>query len=244
MSAGEVLLWIILPYMGLATFVVGHWWRYRTDKFGWGARSTQILERKILGWASPAFHFGILAAAGGHVIGLVIPASLTSSLGISENAYHWFAAVAGALAGLVTVVGFLGLLFRRSTNARVRRTTTPADMVTYFLLMFLVLQGTYIAFAENLLGSSPYHYRDTVGVWWRSLFALQPNVDAVEGAPFLYQLHAVFAWAFWAFFPFSRLVHLWSLPFQYIGRPHILYRRRFAAPRQRRSLGVARRKAP
>jgi nitrate reductase gamma subunit len=232
MNAGTVLLWIILPYMALATFVVGHWWRYRKDKFGWGARSTQLLERRTLGWASPMFHFGILAAAAGHVVGLVIPEAFTDAVGISEDAYHWFAAVAGAIAGLVTIIGFVGLMYRRSTNAAVRRTTTPADMVTYFLLMFLVFQGTYIAYAENLFGSSPYNYRDSVGVWWRSLFALQPDVDAVQGAPFLYKLHAVFAWAFWAFFPFSRLVHLWSLPLQYLGRPYILYRRRFAAVRK------------
>ncbi|MCK9248876.1 MAG: respiratory nitrate reductase subunit gamma [Solirubrobacteraceae bacterium] len=232
MSAGDVLLWIILPYVALATFVVGHWWRYRTDRFGWGARSTQLLERRILGWASPAFHFGILAAAGGHVIGLVIPASWTASLGISENAYHWFAAVAGGLAGLLTVVGFVGLLYRRTTNDRVRRTTTPADMVTYGLLTFLVLQGTYIAFGENLLADDAHHYRDTMGAWWRSLFALDPDVDAAVAAPFMYQLHAVAAWAFWAFFPFSRLVHVWSLPWQYIGRPPILYRRRFATSRR------------
>jgi nitrate reductase gamma subunit len=29
-------------------------------------------------------------------------------------------------------------------------------------------------------------------------------------------------------FPFSRLVHAWSIPLQYLGRPHILYRRRYA----------------
>ena len=44
MSAGEVLLWIILPYVAVATFVVGHWWRYRADQFGWTSGSTQLLR--------------------------------------------------------------------------------------------------------------------------------------------------------------------------------------------------------
>ena len=44
MSAGDVLLWIILPYVAMATFVVGHWWRYRTDQFGWTSGSTQLLR--------------------------------------------------------------------------------------------------------------------------------------------------------------------------------------------------------
>ena len=73
MSAGEILLWIILPYVAMTVFVVGHWWRYRRDQFGWTSRSTQLLERRILGWASPMFHYGALAAVGGHVIGLMHP---------------------------------------------------------------------------------------------------------------------------------------------------------------------------
>jgi nitrate reductase gamma subunit len=48
----------------------------------------------------------------------------------------------------------------------------------------------------------------------------------------VYQLHAALAWLLFALWPFSRLVHAWSLPFQYLGRPYILYRRRYsAAPR-------------
>ena len=46
MSAGEILLWIILPYAAMATFVVGHWWRYRTDQFGWTSGSTQLFEQQ------------------------------------------------------------------------------------------------------------------------------------------------------------------------------------------------------
>ena len=82
MSAGDVLLWIILPYAAVTVFVVGHWWRYRTDQFAWTTRSTQLLDRRVLGWASPAFHYGALAAVGGHVIGLCIPQSLTEAVGI------------------------------------------------------------------------------------------------------------------------------------------------------------------
>ena len=88
MSAGEILLWIILPYVAVTVFVVGHWWRYRHDQFAWTSRSTQLLDRRVLGWASPAFHYGALAAVAGHVIGLCIPASFTEALGISESFFH------------------------------------------------------------------------------------------------------------------------------------------------------------
>jgi nitrate reductase gamma subunit len=90
-----------------------------------------------------------------------------------------------------------------------------------------------MTFGHNLLTKSPYDYRDSVSEWWRSLFYLHPKVSAVQDANVVYQIHAVIAWAFWALFPFSRLVHAWSIPLQYIGRPWILYRRRYAAARTR-----------
>ena len=90
-----------------------------------------------------------------------------------------------------------------------------------------------MTFAHNLITASPYDYRDSISEWWRSLFILQPDVEAVQGANTVYQVHAIIAWAFWALFPFSRLVHAWSIPLQYLGRPYILYRRRYATTSDR-----------
>ena len=80
----DTFLWVIVPYLCLATFVVGHFWRYRYDKFGWTTRSSQLYESRLLRWGSPLFHFGILAVFFGHVMGLGIPESWTSAVGISE----------------------------------------------------------------------------------------------------------------------------------------------------------------
>ena len=55
------------------SLIVGTWWRYRYDKFGWTTRSSQIYESRLLRIASPMFHFGILAVIVGHVMGLFIP---------------------------------------------------------------------------------------------------------------------------------------------------------------------------
>lgn len=229
MNAGDILLWIIFPYVAGAVFVVGHYWRYRTDQFAWTSRSTQLLERRVLGWASPAFHYGALAAVGGHLIGLCIPSSWTDAVGIGEHTYRWIAAIAGGIAGAVALVGFLGLVFRRIRSDRVRRSTTRVDIVTYGLLTVLIGLGCYMTFVHNLAANAPYNYRSSIGVWWRSLFYLNPHIGAATSAPLVYQLHAIIAWGFWAAFPFTRLVHAWSIPFQYLGRPYILYRRRYAA---------------
>jgi nitrate reductase gamma subunit len=233
MSAGDILLWVIFPYAAVAVFLAGLWWRYRFDQFGRTSGSTQIFEQRILGWAGPAFHYGALAAVGGHVIGLMIPKSFTEAIGVSENTYRWFSAIAGAVAGAVCVVGFVGLVYRRVTNVRVRRTTSRTDLLVYFLLVVLIGLGCWMTFAHNLITKTPYDYRETMSLWWRSLFILQPDVDAAQGANTIYQLHAIIAWAFWAVFPFSRLVHMLSIPLQYLGRPYILYRRRYGTTRAR-----------
>jgi len=230
-SAGKILLWVIFPYVAIAVFAVGHWWRYRRDQFAWTSRSTQLLDRSVLGWASPVFHYGALAAVAGHVIGLCIPESATSAIGIPESAYRWFAGIPGGIAAALSVVGLAGLLYRRATSDRVRRTTTRLDMLTYVLLTALIVMGSWMTFGYTVFSDTPQNYRATISPWWQSLFYLDPNVDAATGAPLLYQLHAIIAWAFWAAFPFTRLVHAWSIPLQYIGRPYIIYRRRFQAVR-------------
>ncbi len=96
-------------------------------------------------------------------------------------------------------------------------------VVTYLLLTVLILLGCWMTFGHNLATDSPYNYLVSIGRWWQSLFYLQPNVSAISGAPLIYQLHAIVAWSFWALFPFSRLVHAWSIPLQYLGRLYILY---------------------
>jgi len=44
-------------------------------------RSRQLLERRLLKWGSPLFHYGALAAIGGRVLGILIPQSATGAVG-------------------------------------------------------------------------------------------------------------------------------------------------------------------
>ncbi|MEK8229209.1 respiratory nitrate reductase subunit gamma [Oerskovia sp. M15] len=49
----DTFLFVVLPYVCLAIFVVGHVWRYRNDQFGWTTRTSQVLEKRWLAWGSP-----------------------------------------------------------------------------------------------------------------------------------------------------------------------------------------------
>ena len=233
MRAVHLLLWVALPYAAIAIFLAGHVWRYRTDQYGWTSRSTQILESRWLKWGSPLFHFGALAAIGGHVLGMLVPESWTSAVGVSEDGYHLLSATAGTLAGVACGAGLVILMWRRVASPRVRVTTTRVDMLVYALLAVVIGLGLTETIGKNVFGGG-YDYRSTVGVWFRSIVFFHPEPDAMVGAPILYQLHAAAAWLILLVWPFSRLVHAWSIPLQYVGRPYILYRRRWApAPRRR-----------
>ncbi len=223
----QLLIWVILPYIALSVFVVGHIWRYRYDQFGWTSRSTQLQEKKLLSIGSPLFHYSALLAIGGHVIGILIPESWTRAVGISEGTYHLFSATAGSLAAAGVVVGVLILAYRRLFVERVRATTTAVDWVALILLAIVIALGVAETVGVNLLGGG-YDYRQSVALWFRGLFVGNPDVRAIAHAPLLYQVHALAAWVILAVWPFSRLVHAWSYPVWYLWRPFLVYRSRVA----------------
>lgn len=234
MSAADTVMWVVLPYVTLAVFLVGHVWRYRYDQFGWTTRSSQIYESTLLRWGSPLFHLGILMALGGHVIGLVIPASWTGAVGISEHAYHLVAVVSGTIAGTMTVVGLALLVIRRRSVRPVFRATTPMDKVLYLLLGLVILLGMANTIHGNLI-AGPYDYRESVAVWFRGVFWFHPDGALMAGAPFTFQAHAVAAMLLFALWPFTRLVHVLSVPLGYLTRPYIVYRSRDLTDRSSRA---------
>ncbi|MCF6744702.1 respiratory nitrate reductase subunit gamma [Blastococcus sp. KM273128] len=223
MNALEIVLWVILPYISLAIFVVGHYWRYRYDKFGWTTRSSQLYERRLLRWGSPLFHFGILFALGGHVIGLGIPRSWTDAVGITEAMYHVVAVGIGAIAGFCTLAGLAILIYRRRTVGPVFSATTRNDKFMYVVLTATIIFGL----SNTVMGAAgESHYRDTVSPWFRSIFYFQPQPELMSEALLGYQLHALSALLLFAIWPFTRLVHVFSAPLGYFTRPYIVYRSR------------------
>ena len=220
----SLLLWVAFPYACLAVFVVGHAWRYRYDKFGWTTRSSQMYESRLLRLGSPLFHFGLLFVLGGHVLGLGIPESWTSAAGISEGAYHVLAVGIGSVAGLCTVVGMAILIYRRRTVGPVFSATTRMDKLMYLVLGTVIVLGLANTVIANLV--LDYDYRTGVSVWFRGIFRLDPQPDLMAAAPLGFQLHAFAAFALFALWPFTRLVHVFSIPLAYLWRPYVVYRKR------------------
>ena len=225
MTAGDVLLWIIIPYLCIATFVLGHVWRYRFDKFGWTTRSSQLYESRLLRLGSPHFHYGILLVLGGHVFGILVPESATRSIGVSESLYHHIAVALGTVSGVMTVAGMAILIYRRRTTGPVFSATTRNDKLMYALLASTILAGLSTTVLGNAVGHA-HDYRQTVAPYFRSVFYGHPDVDLIDAAPVGFQIHVMLAWALFAAWPFTRLVHFFSAPIGYLTRPYVVYRSR------------------
>jgi nitrate reductase gamma subunit len=223
----DVFLWVIVPYLCLATFVVGHFWRYRYDKFGWTTRSSQLYEDRMLRIGSPLFHFGMLGVVGGHVVGLLIPESWTDAVGVTTEMYHVVAVVGGLIAGVMALVGMTILIYRRRTVGPVFSATTKMDKAMYALLALAIVFGMWNTIAGSILSvGGHYDYREGVSVWYRSFLAFQPQPELMAAAPIGFKLHALSAFALFALWPFTRLVHVFSAPVGYLTRPYIVYRSR------------------
>ncbi|WP_030791952.1 respiratory nitrate reductase subunit gamma [Streptomyces sp. NRRL S-920] len=220
----KTLLWGVLPYLALVLLVAGVIWRYRYDKFGWTTRSSQVYESKLLNIASPMFHYGILFVLVGHLVGLFLPESWTEKAGVSEHTYHLFSLYGGTAAGVLLVLGILLLLYRRRTNTPVFRATTANDKLMYLVLFAAIVLGM-VAKLTHTSGDG-YNYREAIAPWARSLFTLQPDIDRMTGVPVLYEIHAVVGMVLFALVPFTRLIHMFSAPLQYLFRPYVVYRAR------------------
>ena len=218
----STFLWVIFPYIAMAVFVVGLIWRYRYDKFGWTTRSSQLYESKLLRIGSPMFHFGVLFAILGHVMGLVIPKSWTDAIGISQSTYHWIAVIPGLIAGVMIVVGYAILVFRRRTVKTVFNATTVNDKVMYLVLGIVIATGMWNTISTTY--THDYNYREGVSPWFRSVFAFQPDASLIADAPIQFQVHAFTAFLLVLIWPFTRLIHVFSAPVGYLTRPYIVYR--------------------
>ncbi|MCY9513781.1 respiratory nitrate reductase subunit gamma [Paenibacillus apiarius] len=224
MNLLDQFLWVIFPYMCIVVFVVGHIFRYRNDQFNWTAKSSEFIEKKRLKLGSLMFHLGILPVIGGHIAGLGIPKSWMDAIGINDHMYHIGAVYIGSLFGFLTLGGMLLLTARRLTIKNVRKLSSASDIIVNLLLLFIVVMGMYSTVVTNVVEPG-YDYRSSISIWFRNLFILRPDAGLMTDVPLSFKIHILSGFSIFALWPFTRLVHVWSVPLNYIGRSYILYRK-------------------
>jgi len=86
------------------------------------------------------------------------------------------------------------------------------------LLIAQVVVGIIVA-TNNRWGAAWSTNTTTPYLW--SLATLQPSTNYIGALPAAVKLHLILAWIIFMLVPFSRLVHLFSLPIGYLWRPYI-----------------------
>jgi nitrate reductase gamma subunit len=209
----DSLLFVAMPYVAVVVCVVASVLRYRSARYTYSAMSSQFLEHQGLRWGSAPWHVGIIVILVGHFVVFFFP-GITSSV-LSVRPVLIAVEGAGIAFSVLCVVGLLVLILRRLTSARVQAVTSTMDLVVLAVLLAQVVLGLAVA-VQYRWGAA--WGAGTLAPYLWSLVTLRPDVAFVADMPALVKAHVVGAWVFVALIPFSRLVHMFSIPLGYLAR--------------------------
>ena len=213
------------PYVALTVFFIVSLVRFDREQYTWRSGSSQILDNRNMVLASNLFHVGILGLFFGHGVGMLTPLAVFEAMGIEPSTKQMLAIVVGSLFGILCVVGLLMLVIRRLMVTRIFLNSSNMDIA---ILVLLLLQGVLgmvsIFFSLNHLDG---HNMVQFMLWAQNIWTF--NADAashVLNQDWIFKAHIVLGLTIVLLFPFSRLVHVWSVPVWYLGRAYQIVRKR------------------
>jgi nitrate reductase gamma subunit len=219
----DLFLFGVFPYLAVALAAGGLVYRYRALRNSVGARSSQLLEDRLLFWGSVSWHPAILAILLAHLCAAVAPGAFARLLG--EPARLYALEISGLALGGLALFGVVMLLVRRAT---LPHATTAMDWVVLGLLAVQTGTGVFIAYA---LRWGSVWYLHAAAPWLASLVRFSPEVQLMAVLPAVVKVHAVNAFVLVALLPLSRLVHVTRIPLSYLWRPpQVVVWRRPPAP--------------
>ena len=224
MSYLNTLMFGIYPYIALAIFVIGSIIRYDREQYTWKTGSSQLLESKQLKKGSRAFHVGIIMVLMGHFVGLLTPAELWHIVGIEASHKQLIAMGLGGVFGVICFYGLTILIKRRLYNPRVRATSSTMDIAILLLLYVQLILGLLSIFvsAGHIDGAEMLKLMS----WAQNMVTFDGTeaASAIADVHWIYKLHVFLGMTLFVVFPFSRLVHVASVPIQYLSRSYQVVR--------------------
>jgi nitrate reductase gamma subunit len=215
----------VYPYIATVVFLLGSWIRFDHEQYTWKSDSSQLLSRHNLRLASNLFHVGILGIFFGHLAGLVLPHSFFMAAGVSDLAHQWIAISAGLVFGGLVIIGGAMLWLRRMFTPRVRAASRWMDInILGWLVLTAAIGVLTIPFSIGHASKGDANTMLLLAEWVQSVLTLQPNPDLIRDVDGVYKLHVFLGMSVFLFFPFTRLVHIWSAPVPYLFRAYQVVR--------------------
>lgn len=218
------LLFGIYPYIAISVFVLGSILRYDRDQYTWKTSSSQLLESKQLRKGSLPFHVGIIMVLMGHFVGLLTPHVVWETIGVSDSFKQIVAMSMGGFFGLMCLYGLIILIMRRLGNERVRANSSTMDIAILLLLLAQLLLGLISIFVS--LGHLDGKEMVKLMSWAQNIVLLNGSEAAsdISSVHMIFKLHVALGMTLFIVFPFSRLVHVWSVPVKYFSRNYQVVR--------------------
>lgn len=224
MSYLNTLVFGIYPYIAILVMLIGTWARYDHGQFTWRAHSTQMLSKKNMIWASAMFHVGVLVIFFGHLVGLLTPHFLYEPF-MSSGTKQVMAIVVGGIAGIMALIGGIALAVRRLTDPRVKASSSFSDNMIIVILVIQLALGmlTIVPTLGHLDGSTML----LLAAWAQGILTFQGDAAShIAGVSWIYKTHIFLGLTIFLLFPFTRLVHILSVPVEYFGRKYQVVRKR------------------
>ena len=210
------LVFGLYPYIAVIVMVMGSILRYDRDQYSWKAGSSQLLSSKGMRMGSNLFHIGIIMLFFTHLVGLLTPESVYHHF-VTTEAKQMMAMVGGALLGGICFIGLTMLLVRRMTDPRIRATSKFSDILLLWVLYIQLILGLISIFysAQHMDGSSMV----ALGNWAQHIVTFRSGAaDFIVHEPWVFKAHLFLGLTIFLIFPFTRLVHMLSVPVKYIFR--------------------------
>ncbi len=224
-SSWNTLIFGIYPYLCLSVFVLGSWIRFDREQYGWTSASSQLLSTAGMRLSSNLFHIGVIGIFFGHLVGLLAPFAVWDAISLSSLGKQNIAMYGGGFLGILCLIGGVMLLWRRLTNARVRATSRKSDIFILLWVLVTLLFGlatTFTTAHHAAQGSADTMM--SLAQWAKSIVLFSPQPELVARTELVFRIHLFFGLTLFLLFPFTRLVHIWSLPLGYLGRAYQIVR--------------------
>ncbi len=211
-SAMNNFLWGVFPYLCIVLFFTVPLIRMVFRPFSWSTRASGLFGHKLLGAASLLLHWGLALVLLGHLTGLI--GGVLGSQG-AVTFFYW----SGLLGGSMVLVGSVMALYRRLTTPEVRAMSQVDDLVVHLFIIAIVGLALYQVLVHRIFGIA-----FGASTWAASLWTLSPQPELMASASLITKLHILLALTFFAYFPFTKLVHFWTFPINYFVRPRLSMR--------------------
>ncbi|MES9857251.1 MAG: respiratory nitrate reductase subunit gamma [Sedimenticola sp.] len=213
------------PYLAGAIFLLGSWIRFDREQYTWKSDSSQLLSNKGMRLASNLFHVGVIGIFLGHAAGMLLPHGLFLALGISDVSHQYIAIYAGGIFGTMCLSGAVMLFLRRISEPRVKATSRKRDtFVIGWIAMTVTLGLTTLFVSTGHAAHGDVSSMIALTEYVKSIVMLSVDPSLITDVSLIFKVHMFFGMTVFLIFPFTRLVHVWSVPITYLGRAYQIVR--------------------